>query len=381
MGHSGVLKAPAERVGDVIVVGGGIVGAACARELAGRGMDVVVIDAGEAGATGAGMGHLVSVDGSPEELALCAYSLGFWRELGPALSEGCAYRNCGTLWLAESEEDRPAAEAKQKALADRGIESHWLEAAELAESEPMLRNGLAGALCVPSDSIVYAPATARWFLRDAGARLSLTHGRVTRLDEKCVQIDGQRWLSADRIVLANGLGANALLPQVGLVAKKGQLVITDRYPTMMHHQLVELAYSRQAHAHNGASVAFNVQPRPTGQLLIGSSRQLDDTDPAIDTPLLSRMLRRACDFLPALGSMTAIRSWTGFRAATADEQPLIGAWPTMPGLWLALGHEGHGVTTAPGTAHLLADLMEDKKTAVDSGPYRADRFCGMEAGS
>lgn len=376
MGYPGVLSgatADGERVAEVIVVGAGIVGAACAQELAGRGMDVLVIDAAVSGATGAGMGHLVSVDGSPAELTLCRYSLDLWRDIAPAMPAACAYRNCGTLWLAETEADRPAAEAKQAALAAEGIDSEWLDSAKVAQHEPMLRRGLAGALRVPSDSIVYAPAAARWLLDRAGDRLRRLQARVTRLADRRVQIDNERWLAADHIVLANGLGANALLPEAPLTAKKGQLVITDRHPQMINHQLVELAYSQQAHAQAGASVAFNVQPRPTGQILIGSSRQLDDADPAIDDALLARMLHRAQAFLPDLGRMTAIRSWTGFRAATPDDLPMIGAWPEQPGLWLAIGHEGHGVTTSLGTAHLLADAICDDTPAIDPTPYRAAR--------
>lgn len=368
-----------ERVAEVIVVGAGIVGAACAHELAARGMDVLVIDAARAGATGAGMGHLVSVDGSAAELALCRYSLALWRDIAPAMPAACAYRNCGTLWLAESDADRPAAEAKQAALAAEGIDSEWLDSKAVARHEPMLRRGLAGALRVTSDSIVYAPAAARWLLERGGDRLRRLQAQVTWLDERRVQTDDGRWLAADHIVLANGLGANALLPDAALTAKKGQLVITDRYPQTIHHQLVELAYSQQAHAQDSASVAFNVQPRPTGQILIGSSRQPGDNDPAIDHALLARMLRRAQGFLPDLGRMTAIRSWAGFRATTADDLPLIGGWPDQPGLWLALGHEGHGVTTSLSTAHLLADAICGDTPAIDPTPYRATRHSARVA--
>lgn len=373
-----MLRQSAERVAEIIVVGAGIVGAACARELADRGLDVIVIDAARSGATGAGMGHLVSVDASPEELALCAYSLDLWRELGPELPAGCAYHNCGTLWLAETEADRPAAEAKQATLARQNIDSHWLEPADLKQNEPMLRHDLAGALRVTSDSIVYAPATARWLLTGTIPRPAYRRANVTQLGESCLQVDNDRWLAADHIVLANGLGANDLLPELALSAKKGQLVITDRYPRAVGHQLVELAYTQQTHAEAGASVAFNVQPRPTGQILIGSSRQFDDLDSAIDTPLMARMLQRARTFLPTLGQMTAIRSWTGFRAATDDDLPLIGAWPGQSGLWLALGHEGHGVTTSLGTAGLLADAICGQTPTIDPAPYRAARVSQPE---
>jgi len=363
------LSTTVERVGDVIIVGAGIVGAACAHEFGQRGLDVHVIDANLGGATAAGMGHLVHVDGSQEELALCAYSLNCWQQLAPALPADCAHRNCGTLWLAEHADDRPAAQAKQDTLAQHGVASQWLDPDELVRREPLLRHGLAGALHVPGDGIVYAPAVARWLLDSAGSRVTCSRARVTTLDAGCVQLDDGSWRSANHVVLANGLGANALLGQPLLQPKKGQLVITDRYPSMIHHQLVELAYTRQAHARDGASVAFNVQPRPTGQILVGSSRQPDEEDMAIDDDLLARMLRRAMDFLPSLGRMTAIRAWTGLRAAGTDELPLLGAWPGHPGLWVNLGHEGHGITTAPGCARILADLICGHRPELDPTPY------------
>ena len=75
--------------------------------------------------------------------------------------------------------------------------------------------------------------------------------------------------------------------------KKGHLLITDRYPGLIRHQLLELGYIKSAHQAAGTSVAFNAQPRPTGQLLIGSSRQFDTTDPAVEMPVLAQMLQRA----------------------------------------------------------------------------------------
>ena len=65
-------------------------------------------------------------------------------------------------------------------------------------------------------------------------------------------------------------------------ARKGHLVITDRYAQLVHHQLLELGYADSAHGDADSSVAFNVQPRPTGQILIGSSRQYKVEDPAVE---------------------------------------------------------------------------------------------------
>ena len=79
-------------------------------------------------------------------------------------------------------------------------------------------------------------------------------------------------LASDHIVIATGIDTN-IVPWLRLESRKGHLVITDRYPGFVHHQLVELGYLKSAHSTASDSVAFNVQPRMTGQLLIGSSRQ------------------------------------------------------------------------------------------------------------
>lgn len=108
-------------------------------------------------------------------------------------------------------------------------------------------------------------------------------------------------------------------------------------------------------------MAFNLQPRPTGQLLIGSSRQFDNRERELDLPLLAQMLDRARHFVPALATLNIIRCWSGLRAASQDGNPLIGPHPTRRGLWLALGHEGLGVTTAPASAELLAAQILDER--------------------
>jgi glycine/D-amino acid oxidase-like deaminating enzyme len=125
-------------------------------------------------------------------------------------------------------------------------------------------------------------------------------------------------------------------------------------------------------------VAFNLQPRPTGQVLIGSSRQFDDSSAEVDADMLAQMLERALSYMPALADLNAIRCWTGLRAATPDSLPLLGPHPQHPGLWLAVGHEGLGVTTAPASARLLAAQITGRRAELDPAPYLPQRF-GMAA--
>ncbi|NUU64972.1 FAD-binding oxidoreductase [Enterobacteriaceae bacterium BIT-l23] len=363
---------------DVIVVGAGIVGAACAWRLTHRGLRVTLVDDGRPGATAAGMGHLVCMDDNPAELALTAWSLALWRDILPRLPDNCAWRDCGTLWLAQHPDELEEAERKRQRLADVQVASEPLCASALTAREPALGAGLAGGLWVPGDGIVYAPNVARWFIEQAGERLTHITGEVIALEEPWLQLRDGRRLRAPAILLACASGANKLLAEQWLRIKKGQLAITDRYPARLSHQLVELGYAASAHAPDGKSVAFNLQPRPTGQLLIGSSREYDNPDSQLDPVLLAAMLRRACDFLPWLADLNLIRCWSGFRSASPDGQPLLGPHPHRPGVWLALGHEGLGVTTAPGTAWLLADQITGNKPAIDAAPWLVSRLNRQE---
>jgi glycine/D-amino acid oxidase-like deaminating enzyme len=155
--------------------------------------------------------------------------------------------------------------------------------------------------------------------------------------------------------------------------RKGHLAITERDRPLTRHQVAELGYFRSAHSANKASVAFNVQPRATGQMLIGSSRQFGDTDSSIDPEILARMLRRSTELLPALADLRVIRTWTGFRAATPDKLPFVGPVPGQDGVWLATGHEGLGITTSMGSGRIIAAMVAGAVPEIDPRPYRLDR--------
>lgn len=362
---------------DVIVVGAGIVGAATAEALALEGMRVTILDSrfAAAGTTAAGMGHLVAMDDSEAQLSLTDYSNRLWRALAKELPPSSEYDACGTLWIAEDAEQLDAVEKKRFAYARAGIAAESVDAAGLAGLEPNLRPGLAGALRVPGDAVLYPPAATLVLLARARERgATLREGcRVDSLSANAVSADGET-LRAGVVVNAAGAEAARLTPELPIIPRKGHLVITDRFPAFCRHQIVELGYLASAHSISGSSVAFNVQPRKTGQLLIGSSREMAGWDAAVNPPLVRRMLARAIDFLPGLRRMTAIRTWTGFRPATPDKLPLIGRWPGTPGLWIAAGHEGLGITTSLGTAALLADLILGRPPAIDAAPFDPSRI-------
>ncbi len=361
---------------DILVLGGGIVGCACARELTQAGLGVGIIERGTIGgaATAAGMGHVVVMDDSPAQLALTRYSRALWQELQSLLPAAVEYEARGTIWVAADEEEMLEVEAKRRLYASAAVRSEVLDGTALAKSEPKLRAGLAGGLLVPDDAVCYPPTAAAFFLEEAirGGAVLLQGQGTTRIAGGAVTLqDGTRHI-ADRLVIATGVDTS-LLPWLPIQKRKGHLLITDRYPGFVHHQLVELGYLKSAHKLAEDSVAFNVQPRSTGQLLIGSSRQYGDDRPEIDQNIFRAMLERACAYVPGIAQLSGIRAWTGFRAATPDKLPLIG--PTVdPAVYLAAGFEGLGITNAPGAARLLADLLLGRTAEIDATPFLPERI-------
>jgi len=363
---------------DVIIVGAGIVGAACARALARDGLRVTIIDAAMigGGATAANMGHVVVMDDNPAQLALTRYSHQLWHELAAELPDDCDFHLCGTLWVAADGDELTAAKEKYATLQKHGVRAELLDDRQLAEAEPQLRPGLAGGLVQPDDPIVYPPCVARWLIDRAmakGAELRLD-SRVVSLGGDHVVLAGGARLAAGCVVNAAGAAAAKLTPGLPVRPRKGHLAITDRYPGFLRRQLVELGYIKSAAGAVKESVALNVQPRPTGQLLIGSSRQNDVETDEVQSSVLGRMLRRAIEYLPGLAGLSAIRTWTGFRPATEDNLPLIGPWPEVKGLYLATGHEGLGITMSLGTAELLADLLAGGESMIAREPYLPARL-------
>lgn len=362
---------------DVIVIGAGMVGAACAHALAHAGQRVLVLDARLGGATNAGMGHLVVMDDNPAELALSQASLTQWHAWAPRMAAeapSTAFTHCGTLWVAADAEEMQEAEHKRARLQAHGIACELLSARELATQEPVLRPGLQGALRVNGDSMVYAPNAAEWLLGHAATPIQIEQLQVERIEGRRVVCTDGSVREGGAVLLAAGIHATQFCPELPIRPKKGHLAITDRGSAVVRHQLVELGYVKNAHQTEGTSVAFNLQPRPTGQWLLGSSRQFDTLDPTVDNAVLAKMLRRAIEYVPSLAERNAIRTWTGFRAATPDGLPIIGRHPEHEHLWLAVGHEGLGVTTAPATAALIASSMLGTAAPIDPTPYAPTRF-------
>lgn len=362
---------------DLVIAGAGIVGTAIAAEATGAGLSVAIVEPDQVGggATAAGMGHLVVMDDSEAQFQLTNYSRSLWARLSDELPRQVEYERSGTIWIALDDEEMAEVRRKHDYYRSRGVASEILDSRSLREAEPNLRSDVIGGLRIPADAVIYPPCAARFLLEKARVqKCEVFEGRsVAELTPDGARLNDGTFLSAGATVNATGHWAPELSRGIDVQKRKGHLVITERYPGFVRHQLVELGYLKSAHSVTADSVAFNVQPRHTGQILIGSSRQYGVQEKTVDQHILKKMIDRAESFMPSLANLQAIRVWTGFRAATPDKLPLIGRSNDLENVYLATGHEGLGITTSLATARLLVDELLDRHSEISRQPYSPSR--------
>jgi glycine/D-amino acid oxidase-like deaminating enzyme len=373
---------------DVVVIGAGIVGAACAYYLARSGAQVVVLDRGAVagGTTGAGEGNLLVSDKSPgPELDLTLRSLELWRELGSTLDgEAFELDPKGGLVVASTAEGLSTLEALASAQREVGVLAEG--APDPRTHEPELRDGLAGGVFYPQDLQVQPMLAAAHLLRAAvslGARVH-PHTAVTGVERSssgavvAVRSAGGR-IATPAVVNAAGTWASDIARLAGvelpILPRRGFILVTEPLPVLVHHKVYAAEYVA-----NVASDASDLQTSAVvegtrgGTILIGASRERVGFDTTFALPVLSRLAAQAVDLFPFLADVHALRAYRGFRPYSPDHLPVIGPDPRVPGLVHACGHEGAGIGLAPVTGALVAASLTGGPPPLDPSPFRPDRF-------
>ncbi|MFN2484257.1 MAG: NAD(P)/FAD-dependent oxidoreductase [Candidatus Limnocylindria bacterium] len=373
---------------DVVVIGAGIIGASVTRELALRGVKVLLVDAAGVarGTTGLGEGNVILADKAPgPELDLAILGQAIYDELAVRYGDAIGLRRKGCLVL-HGTEDQLAAGARHAAeMRARGVEADVVGREKLREHEPHVAPDLAGATFFPRDVQVDAAAVTRSLVgeaRDAGARFSAPRA-VT-----AIRIVGERviGLSTDggdidtaAVVLAAGAWSAALAATAGLhlpvVPRRGQLVRTEPRPDMVRRKLLDGSYAAGVVSDTGELIVSTVlETASDGGVVVGSSREVRgfDTDP--DERVTDAIMQRAERFLPGVRSLRVERVWAGLRPFLPDHLPAIGPSSRVSGLWVATGHEGAGIGLGPATGRVVAQLFCGEPPSVDVAAFAPDRF-------
>ncbi|MGI5391704.1 NAD(P)/FAD-dependent oxidoreductase [Streptomyces sp. CA-251251] len=371
---------------DVVVVGAGMVGAACAWYAARSGLDVIVVDRGPVagGTTGAGEGNLLVSDKAPgPELDLALLSARLWTELSGELGPAVEYEAKGGVVVAETPEALAGLETFAAGQRAAGVVAEAVAADRIHDLEPRLAPGLAGAVHYPGDVQVMPALAAAHLLRASGARLR-TGRTVTGIRRGP---DGAvRGVRTDRGDLHAPAVVNAAGPWAGEVAalagvrlpvlpRRGHVLVTEPLPPRVRHKVYAADY-----VHDVASDSADLRTSPVvegtaaGPVLIGASRERVGFDRSVSGPALRALAAGATRLFPFLAEVRAVRTYAGFRPYLPDHLPAIGPDPRAPGLLHACGHEGAGIGLSTGTGHLIAQLLSGGRAALDLGAFRPDRF-------
>jgi glycine/D-amino acid oxidase-like deaminating enzyme len=380
---------------DLVVVGGGIVGSACAYYGARAGLSVTVLDRGTpgAGTTSRGEGNiLVSDKGAGAELALALASRQLWLDLGaehgPA---GFELEEKGGLVVALTEPGIGSLTGFADGQRAAGVVAEPVTAGRLADLEPHLATDLPGGMLYPQDLQVQPVLAAARLLAEArrlGARVvtgeevtGATHGR----DGRVVAVRTDR-ATYDCGVVVNAAGTwggtvgERLGGPVPVLPRRGFVLVTEPLPRVVRHKVYSADYvDNVASDDAGLETSAVVEGTRGGTVLIGASRERVGFDASLSVEALTLLARQAVRLFPFLRDVRLLRAYGGFRPYCPDHLPVIGPDPRVPGLLHACGHEGAGIGLAPATGRLVADLVTGSVPLLDPAPFTPARLVPVPA--
>ena len=381
---------------DVVVAGGGIIGAACAYELARAGASVTLLERAElaAGASGRNNGLWVTpVD--PALLPMARVSLARYREL--AEESPVPFRldeaPIGLLAVALDEDEMGLGDRVHAPYRAAGVNVERLEPSEVLGLEPALTTDVLGGWLVNHGHRL-APAALTVALalmaveRGATVRHHLPVRALAEAGDRVVGvITDEGRIEADEVVVAAGPWTPALLDPTGIqlpiTGARGWLVWLDAAAGLRH--LVASAGWEEATgrwedgavlagrlAEAAATTSTLLHPTSGGSLIAGSSRQPAITPEAEGPGVPAAIVRGAIRLVPALADSEVRSAWWGIRPLTPDERPLVGR--VADGLWVAAGHGSEGVILGAGTGRLIASQLLGQGPPFDPEPFDPGRF-------
>lgn len=381
---------------EVLVVGGGIVGTACAYHLARRGVRVTLLERAEIAAGASGRNHgLLFVPADAACRPLYDLTLSTYRALAAEtpLHLRLSERPAGILIVGADQASLEAARQEADPAAEAGLHVEEVGPEAIRELEPGLARDLVGGFLL-EDGFALDPAATTlahaFAALEAGADVR-THAPVRALLARGGKVRGVvtdgGLLEADAVVLAAGPWSAGLALGAGLDLSvrgaRGWLLLTAPFPEGPRRLIFEGGWhiapgdpgpppATVASLAEGAPPPSDfgcvLQPTPGGHVVVGGSRRYSIHEEPEAPETVAAIARRAARLLPALGGLPVLAAWSGVRPTSADGRPYLGWAPGTEGLFLAVGHGGQGMMLGGGTGVLVADLLTGARPSLDPAP-------------
>lgn len=381
---------------DVVVIGGGIMGAAISYYGAKAGLDVTVLEKGElaSGTSSRCDGNILAIDKDPgfdSQMSLKSQQL--VHQLSKELELSFEYRNPGSILVCENDNEMEAADKWVRSQQAAGLDFKMLDREDLLNESKYFADDLYGGLECKTDSTVNPYMFTYSMFHSAkkmGARIhtntevkQVTRNKAT--GQFNIETDNGRF-TANKVVNAGGVWAPKIGKMVGLeipiLPRKGQLIVASRQQPVGLRKVMEFGYliskfggSRSVDPFTEKyGVALVFEPTESQNFLIGSSRQFSGFDTKVDYEVTKYIARRAVRFYPKIADMTVIRTYAGLRPWTEDHLPIISRAEEIPGYFIAAGHEGDGISLAAVTGKLIEEMINEKETCIPIEPLGLSRF-------
>lgn len=382
---------------DVVVVGGGIIGAACAFELADRGASVTLLEREElaAGASGRNNGLWVTPP-DPVLLPMAKTSLARYIEIADAspIPFQLDREPIGLIAAALDEEELRSGDEAHQPYRAAGVRVDRLEPADVLRLEPAIASEVLGGWLVHHGHRL-APAA----LTVALALIAMGQGATVRhhLPARALLSEGERItgvvtdegrIEADEVVVAAGPWSSSLLDPIGvrlpITGARGWLVRLAPPPGLLRHLVASAGWEEATGRWTDGAVRAGkleevsaatstlLHPASDGMLIAGSSRQPVITPEAEEPGIPARIVRGAIRLVPALAEAEVRSAWWGIRPFTPDERPTVGR--VKEGLSVAAGHGSEGVILGAGTGQLVAAQLLGGESPFDPDPFEPGRF-------
>jgi D-hydroxyproline dehydrogenase subunit beta len=379
------------RTSDVVVIGAGAVGAACAYFLARAGFQVQVVERGQiaSGTTSACEGNLLVSDKEVgPELDLALYSHSVWHRDLAEHGRLWEFESKGGFVVAATAESADALRTLGRQQRAAGIEVVDVPATGIRDHEPYLRDGLAAAAYYPQDAQVQPMLLTAHLLRlarDLGATVATGVAVVgfERGSGSPARVTGVRTdhgaIACQHVVNATGTWAGEVGALAGVVVpvhpRRGFVLVTEPLPPTVRCKVYAAEYVASTQSSDqGLQTSTVIEGTKAGTILIGSTRERVGFDRTVSLPALAAIAAHALALFPTLRDARILRSYVGFRPYCPDHVPVIGADPRAPGLWQASGHEGAGIGLSVGTAKLISQAIAGARRDLDLAAFRPDRF-------
>jgi sarcosine oxidase, subunit beta len=371
---------------DVVIIGGGISGAAAAYELAGAGASVTVVEKGALASMASGW-TLAGVRQSgrhPAELPLAMAAVKRWETLSEELGADVEYRQDGNLRLARTEDEVPIIRGLVREQRAFGLDLDYLpNPAAVREVAPALAESIQSASHCPTDGHANPTATVDAFAAAAtrrGARFR-TGEAVTHIEASNSRVTGvqtsQGRIATDAVVVAAGVYSDRLLSQVGLDLPL-RVSLTAVVQTVPAPPLLRQVLG-VANADFAGRQEVNGRFRFTSGRLPWTWPEHELGAESVMPPIsgIHVLLERGMAIMPALADIAITRVWAGLIDNTPDALPVIERSPEIDGLVIAAGFSGHGFCLGPITGRLICELVTRGETTLPIEPFRRCRFASL----